>query len=194
MGCKNCVRLLRRIASLEYLDVLSPVENLTVKELTLKPCMLLSLVTGQRGHALYSLSVNDVKMEENKRVLFFSQKLKTTRPGSHPEPAEIRTFPDNIKLCPIAHLKHYLSRTEKLGKCNQLFMSYTKPHLPVGKQTFSRWIKSVFASAGTDTDIYSVHSTKAESTSTAASAGVSLKVILKAAGWSGEHIFHKFYR
>ena len=72
MGCKNCVRLLRYIASLEYLDVLSPMENLTVKELTLKPCMLLSLATGQRGHALYSLSVNDVKMEENKCVLFFS--------------------------------------------------------------------------------------------------------------------------
>ena len=165
------------------------------KELTLKTCLLISLVTGQRGHTLYSLRVNDVKMEENKCVFFFlPQKQKTTRPGSHPEPAEIRTFPDNIKLCPIAHLKHYLSRTEKLGKCNQLFMSYTKPHLPVGRQTFSRWIKSVFVSAGIDTDIYSAHSTTAESTSTAASAGVSLKVILKAAGWSGVHIFHKFYR
>ena len=60
--------------ALDYLDVLSPMENLTLKELTLKTCMLLSLVTGQRGHALYSLSVNDVKMEENKYILFFSQK------------------------------------------------------------------------------------------------------------------------
>ena len=125
--------------ALDYLDVLSPMENLTLKELTLKTCMLLSLVTGQRGHALYSLSVNDVKMEENKSVLlFFSQKQKTTRPGSHPEPAEKRTFPDNIRLCPIAHLKHYLRHI--LCSLNEL------------------------------------------------------KVILKAAGWSGEHIFHKFYR
>ena len=125
--------------ALDYLDVLSPMENLTLKELTLKTCMLLSLVTGQRGHALYSLSVNDVKMEENKCVLlFFSQKQKTTRPGSHPEPAEIRTFPDNIRLCPIALLKHYL---------RHIVCSLSE-----------------------------------------------LKVILKAAGWSGEHIFHKFYR
>ena len=127
-------------------------------------------------------------------MFFLSQKQKTTRPGPHPEPAEIRTFPDNIKLCPIAHLKHDLSRTEKLGECNQLFMSYMKPHSPVGRQKNSRWIKSVLASVGIDMDIYSAHSTRAESTSTAASAGVSLKVILKAAGWSGEHIFHKFYR
>ena len=42
--------------------------------------------------------------------------------------------------------------------------------------------------------MYSAHSTRAVSTSAAASAGVSLKVILKAAGWSGEHIFHRFYR
>ena len=69
-----------------------------------------------------------------------------------------------------------------------------KPHSPVGRQKNSRWIKSVLASAGVDMDIYSAHSTRAEGTSTAASAGVSLEVILKAAGWSGEHIFHKFYR
>ena len=61
---------------LDYLDVLSPMENLTLKELTLKTCMLLSLVTGQRGHARYCLSVNDVKMEENKCVLFFLRNRK----------------------------------------------------------------------------------------------------------------------
>ena len=59
----------------DYIDVLSPMENLTLKELTLTTCtMLLSLVTGQRGHALYSLRVNDGKMEENKClvvVVFF---------------------------------------------------------------------------------------------------------------------------
>ena len=129
---------------LDYLDVLFPMENLTLKELTLTTCtMLLSLFTDQWGHALYSLSVNNGKMEENKFscCCFLSQKQKPTRPGPHPEPAEIRTFPDNIRLCPIAHLKHHVSKTKKRRKCNQLFISYTKPHLPVGRQTFSRWIK-----------------------------------------------------
>ena len=64
----------------DYIDVLSPMENLTLKELTLTTCtMLLSLVTGQRGHALYSLSVNNGKMEENKClvvVVFFLRNRK----------------------------------------------------------------------------------------------------------------------
>ena len=94
----------------------------------------------------------------------------------------------------IAHLKHYLSKTKKLRKGKQLFVSYTEPHLPVGRQTFSRWIKSVLASVGTDTDRYSAHSTQAESTSAADTAGALLTVILKAAGWSSERTFDQFYR
>ena len=112
---------------LDHLDVMSPMESLTLNKLTLKMCMLLSLVTDQRGHALYSLSMNDVKMEENKCVIIFSQKQKTSRPGSHPEPAEMRSFPINSNLCPVAHLRHYLSKTKKLRKGNQLFVSYMKP-------------------------------------------------------------------
>ena len=42
---------------LDHLDVMSPMESLTLNKLTLKMCMLLSLVTDQRGHALYSLSL-----------------------------------------------------------------------------------------------------------------------------------------
>ena len=52
--------------------------------------------------------------------------------------------------CPAAHLKEYLDKTNELRKGGQLFIGYVKPRVPVGRQTFSRWIKSVLASAGID--------------------------------------------
>lgn len=43
-----------------YLDQLPEAKHLLLKDLTLKTCMLLALVTGQRGHALRTLTVEDV--------------------------------------------------------------------------------------------------------------------------------------
>ena len=76
---------------LDYLDVLFPMENQTLKELTLKTCtMLLSLVTGQRGHALDSLSVNDGKMEENKCLVVVFPFSETENYKTRPTPRASR--------------------------------------------------------------------------------------------------------
>ncbi|CAH1248153.1 C16orf58 [Branchiostoma lanceolatum] len=66
--------------------------------------------------------------------------------------------------------------------------------LPVGSTTIARWIKTVLELAGVDVSTYSAHSTRGASTSAAAAAGVSLTNILKAADWSRESTFQKFYR
>ena len=39
----------------DRLDSLPEVEHVSLKQLTLRVCMLLSLVTGQRGHAFHFL-------------------------------------------------------------------------------------------------------------------------------------------
>lgn len=51
-----------------YLDQLP---EASLKDLTLKTCMLLALVTGKRGHALRTLTVEDVKT-------FYKNKTKNT--------------------------------------------------------------------------------------------------------------------
>ena len=76
--------------------------------------------------------------------------MKTSKPGCHTEPAVLEAFNANTKLCPAADLKEYLDKTKELRKGGQLFIGYVKPRVPVGRQTFSRWIKSVLASAGID--------------------------------------------
>ena len=116
--------------------------------------------------------MDDVKLLDNKCVIVFSQKHKTTKPGSHTELEEILEFRDNVKLCPVQHLRIDLEQTQSRRKGKQLFISYSKPfisyskpHAPVGKQTFARWIKTVLASAGVDTEKYKAHSTHSASCS-----------------------------
>ena len=180
---------------LRYLDGLGPVEKVSLKDLTLRTCMLLALVTGQRGHALHSLKTSDVRIRGSTCTLTYSTVLKTTRQGSHTAPIEIQKQVDNPNICPVKNVEEYLKKTKDLrGTDNKLLISHVKPHGPIAKQTFARWIKEVLANSGIDTSIYSAHSTRAASTSAAASTGIPIETILKAAGWTNAKTFTKFYK
>lgn len=65
---------------LKYLDSLPVVEDLSLKELTLRMCMLLALVTGQRGQALHLLKVKDLNFQDLKcTILFLGKQTVQTR-------------------------------------------------------------------------------------------------------------------
>ncbi|KYN15066.1 hypothetical protein ALC57_12608 [Trachymyrmex cornetzi] len=65
---------------------------------------------------------------------------------------------------------------------------------PVGVQTVSRWIRRSLEECGVQSEYFSAHSTRHASTSFAAKNGVSIDLIKRAAGWSGEsRVFAKFY-
>ena len=181
---------------LRYLCSLPDVNDMSLKELTLRMSMLLALITGQRGQALHLLKVSDIKFHGPKCTIQYSEKHKQSRPGFHTEPVDILPFTKNQKLCLLTHLKRYVEMTKEFRNVSttQLLISFVKPHVPVSRQTLSRWIKSVLAAAGIDTNMYVSHSTRAASCSAAASAGVSLATIMKAAGWSSDCTFAKFYR
>ena len=121
-------------------------------------------------------------MHHNKCVIVFSSKHKQTKPGAHTEPAEIPAFTQNPKICLVSHLHAYLKQTEPLRKGQELLISFNKPHAPVARGTFSRWVKTMLAAAGVDTVHYGPHTTRAASCSAAANRGASLTSILKAAG------------
>lgn len=179
---------------LDYLCTLPDTRELTLKQLSSRTALLLSLLTGQRGNALHLLKLDDVRLFSNKCVLWFSDKHKHTKPGVHTEPAEIFEFVQNRKLCLMDHLRVYLEKTEKLRKGRELFISYQKPHAPISRNSFARWVKEMLRQAGVDTDSYSSHSTRSASCSAAAKQGANLSTILKAAGWSSERTFIRFYK
>ena len=128
---------------LHYLQGWSPVGTLTLKELTLKLVTLILLVSGQRGQTVHLLNLSNMRVSVDSYTFLFSKLLKQTRPG-FPNPTVTLTAFRDRKLCVVTTLKEYISRTEPLrGSESQLFVSYTKPHKAVSRDTIGRWVKTV---------------------------------------------------
>lgn len=179
---------------LEHLELYYPHEQITLKELSYKLVMLLALLSAQRCQTLHSLSVNSMHLSNSKCVFYLNVLLKHSRKGKHLAPLEFLAFPQNKALCIVSVLKEYLRRTKEFRGCeDKLLLSYQKPYKPISKDTLARWMRDVLTRANVDTQVFGAHSTRAASTSAAASRGVPMDVILKAAGWSSESTFSRFY-
>ena len=74
-----------------------------------------------------------------------------------------------------------------------LFLAIIKPHGAVPSSTIARWLKNVLKAAGIDVSIFGAHSVRGASSSTAMNMGIIINDILKAADWSSESVFQKFY-
>ena len=74
-----------------------------------------------------------------------------------------------------------------------MFLAVVRPHKPVCSSTLARWLKSLLDKAGIDTSIFKAHSTRSAAASAAASTGITTGDTLKAADWSSETVFTKFY-
>ena len=59
--------------------------------------------------------------------------------------------------------------------------------------SIARWLRTILEEAGIDSSIFGAHSTRGASASAAARGGVTLEEILKAANWSSESVFQRFY-
>jgi len=100
----------------------------------------------------------------------------------------------SIRLCPVATLKSYDDRTKDFrGEETKLFLATIKPHRAVSSSTIARWLKRLLEVAGVDTSIFSAHSIRGASSSTASNMGISTSDILRTADWSSESVFEKFY-
>ena len=178
---------------LHYLQGLSPVGTLKLKELTFKLVTLILLISGQRGQTVHLLDLSNMRVSTDSYTFLFTKLLKQTRPGFSNPAVTLTAFRDS-RLCVVTTLKEYISRTEPLrGSESQLLVSYTKPHKAVSRDTIGRWVKTVLSSAGIDTKKFKPHSTRAAAVSAASNASVSLDDILRTAGWSSESTFAKFY-
>ena len=179
---------------LHYLESLQPLENLTLKDLTLKLVMLVLLVTGQRGQSVFLLSLEGMSMQPDLCSFTLLEHTKTSKPSGKTQPILIRGFPSNRNICPLTTLKEYIARTQPFrGDERKLFVSFIKPHKGVSRDTISRWTKSVLKKAGIDTSKFAGHSTRAAVASKAKAKDIPLDVILSTIGWSSADTFHKFY-
>ena len=105
-------------------------------------------------------------------------------------------FEEDKCLCPVETLKAYEERTSSFRKDsqeNRVFRSFIGKHGPVTSSTIARWLKSCLHKTGVDTSKFKAHSTRAAAATKAAMSGVTVEDIMKAADWSNEGVFQKFY-
>lgn len=166
---------------LDYLEQLTPVHALKLKDLTMKLVMLIALVTGQRCQTLNYLDISELNMKKFPTYFSFSLSghLKQDRPGR--VFGNIRLFQfHNKNLCVYSTLEHYIEVTQSLRKSSKLFISYIKPHGEVSCATIGRWLKTCLKLANIDVNVYQAHSTRSASTTKAAQS-IPVDVVMKLA-------------
>ena len=178
---------------LKHLQSYPALKDLTLKQLTMNLTMLLALVTAQRTQTLSKLDTSCMQETTTGIIFTIRDTLKTTRPGKHLAPIEIRSFAPDSRLCPVTYIKHYITITHSRRSDSRLLISYTKPHKSVTNSTVARWIRSTLQDAGIDVSVFSAHSSRTASSSYSATAQLPLADILKAGGWSNARTFAEHY-
>lgn len=177
------------------LALIYPYDSYPLKAVTRKMVLLLALATGQRVQTLASLRISQIIIDE-KLVIRVPDRIKTSAPGRTQPFFSFSRFKDRENLCIVRITEYYLDKTRDLrpSECDSLFISCNKPYKAVTAQTVSRWIRQELQQCGVDTTKFTAHSTRHASTSCAAKKGVTLDLIKRAAGWTGEsRIFARFY-
>ena len=175
-----------------YIKSLPPNDKLSLTVLSHKLAMLMALANADRCSDLIALDLDFRTFHQN-GVKFMISKLTKTRRSGPPMEAFYSSFPEDENLCPVTTLRCYEERTKTLRKTNSLFISVRKPHKPITAATIGHWLKKVMETAGIDITIFSSHSTRGAAASKAKRMGTSVADILKAASWTSEATFSRFY-
>lgn len=172
----------------------SPCKGLSLKQLSLKLVMLLSLVTAQRGQTLHLIKLENCERKNSKYVIRLVDPIKQTKPGVSLPVLELFSYPPDRRLDIVVVLDEYLRRTRSLrsSTTGKLLLAYVKPHKPIARATISRWIKSVLVLCNLTS--FGAHSTRAASVTAAHLGSVSVQEIIEKAGWSNEKTFASYYK
>ncbi|CAB4007323.1 Transposon Tf2-9 poly [Paramuricea clavata] len=168
-------------------------EELPLSMLTKKLTTLLALLTAQRCQTLPSLDLDFMQEIDNEIIFTIREKLKTTKAGKHLPPIKFLSYPEDIRLCPVEHIKFYIGKTKPMRSQSKLLLSYVKPFKPVTNSTIGRWVKCFLQDSGIDIKHFSAHSSRMASSSYGFLSGLLLNDVLKAGGWTNAGTFAKHY-
>ena len=130
-----------------YLKGLGRNEDLTLRQLTLKTAMLLSILAGRRLYTLHKLETSKMDISDvgGKVICHITGLTKCSKPSTPNKPIVFRAYTENKLLDLVACIKEYLHfRTELVDeKCTHFFITHGKPHHPISKDTLARWVKEV---------------------------------------------------
>ena len=172
---------------------MAAMEELPLSMLTKKLTTLLALLTAQRCQTLSSLDLDFMQEIDNEIIFTIREKLKTTKAGKHLPPIKFLSYPEDIRLCPVAHIKFYIGKTKPKRSQSKLLLSYVKPFKLVTNSTIGRWVKCFLQYSGIDIKKFSAHSSRTASSSYGFLSGLPLNDVLKAGGWTNAGTFTKHY-
>lgn len=181
---------------LEYLANIYPNDSITLEMLTKKLVTLLALSTGQRVQTLSVIDVNCIFPQNTYVAITIHEMIKTSMHNRR-NPRLVIPYYVNEAICPAKALTSYMERTSQyrnLPNTDKLFITIKKPIHNASSQSLSRWIKQTMSQSGLDVTMFTAHSTRHASTSAANRSGVSIDLIKRTAGWTGNSLcFAKFY-
>ena len=167
----------------------TPTQNAVAKNV-----FLITITRPSRSAELSQLDTSRMRSGANGMSFIPSTLAKQSRQGKPIESFFFPSFPHKPILCPVRTLSVYLDKTNQVrGSETKLFLSFIKPHKAVTSSTIARWLRIILEQAGINSEIFSAHSTCGASASAAARVRVTLEDILKAANWSLESVFQRFY-
>ena len=108
-----------------------------------------------------------------------------TRKSGPPRKVFYPALRDNSAVCPVTALHLYIEKTREhaatLESPRPVFITSRKPFRQAKPGTIGHWIKDILHEAGVNTEVFLAHSRRSASTSWAASKGVPISDILRAA-------------
>ena len=182
-----------------FLSSWYPHSTISLKQLTLKTCMLIALSSSDRAQTIQSMRVDQcVRTARGVEFPIFS-KLKTSRHLRRPRVVICPRWSEpslDVERC----VTDYMTRTLALRckavrqkpKPTQLLLSH-KTGMPVARNTVSRWLTEVMSLAGIDTTYFKGHSTRGASVSKAKSRGANPNQIVLQGDWTNVTTFERHY-
>lgn len=182
---------------LQQLRTMAPVQDLTLKELTLKLAMLMALTQAARVQTLHLLGLKNISIGQDSITMCLGGNIKQCRPKCNTQVVKFQAYPKDTRLCVCETLKMYIGRTKQLRTVGQedgqLFVSFVKPHKPVSKDTIARWIRSMLVLSGVNIARFTAGSVRTAAASKAKAMAVPVAHIMAKAGWSQETTFARHY-
>ena len=192
-----------------------PLQDISLKRLTLKTFFLLLLASGRRRSDLGAIDVTRISYRADGSMLLYPERgfLPKTVAATEGERAfspicipDLKNYvganePDAY-LCPVRAVRIYVARTNRYrhGR-NRLFLSYQMSRTTnITTSTLSLWVKllvrSVYTESGAESrDIYkiSAHQLRHVAMSLASRTGSSLESIIRAGMWTNPNTFISYY-
>ena len=140
---------------LKFLCELSPLRDISLKQLMLKFTVLFLLVNCQRIQTVSALDIGKVFLEEDMVVFGIADVFKHSKAGRSLGLISCKKFDEDPRVCIWRVTREYIPRTEELRPKNakgeprgQLVISHVPPYKPASKNTIARWTREVLAMSG----------------------------------------------